>query len=227
MFQEDRVLVGVVNRKRDLEIILNEGWYRVPVKRMPRGVNAEYIAFFLSGAFKERNGAVHYFAECRGVELVRRRDILPKEKNHPRANEQYYKVQLGLIETKDPPVENTTKRSLSFVYTTWDRFVHAKTILDLYSESDKYVDRVYYTLSEAGLKYDRSWQQEYRDLPRTFDRDYIDSIEEVPPVFYTDPNTGFTLIDRPTPTPYVQKIIDWLLQQDGPVDIHLPLDNLL
>jgi hypothetical protein len=226
MFREDRVLVGVVNRKRDLETVLNERWYRIPVSRMPRGVNAEYMAFFLSGPFMERNGAVHYFAECRGVELVRRRDILPREKNHPRAQEQYYKVQLGPIETKNPPVKNTTRRSLAFVYTTWDRFVHAQTILDLYNDSDKYVNRIYYTLSEVGMKHDRAWQQQFRGDRVPFDFERFKKIEEEPPICYTDPNTGFTLIGRPTPTPEIQKIIDWLKTQDGMVRIDMALDSM-
>ena len=63
MFPEDRVLVGVINRKRDLAIAQAEGWYRIPQRRMPRGVNAEYIAFFLSRAFKAQNGGVYYYAE--------------------------------------------------------------------------------------------------------------------------------------------------------------------
>jgi hypothetical protein len=225
MFREDRVLVGVVNRKRDLDTILTERWYRIPVSQMPRGVNAEYIAFFLSGPFKERNGAVHYFAECRGVELVRRRDILPDEPRHSRADEQYYKVQLGPIECKNPPVKNTTRRSLAFVYTTWDRFVHAETILDLYSDDTKYVDRVYYTLSEAGMKHDRSWQRQFRGDPKPL-QPLPSLIDEMPPICYTDPRTGFTLIGQPTPSPQVQKIIDWLLEQDGLIWLDPNADSL-
>jgi hypothetical protein len=226
MFREDRVLVGVVNRKRDLETVLNERWYRIPVSRMPRGINAEYIAFFLSGAFKERNGAVHYFAECRGVELVRRRDLIADETRHPRADEKYYKVQLGPIEVKDPPVQNTTRRSLAFVYTTWDRFVHAQTILDLYSDDVKYVDRIYYTLSETGMKHDRSWQLPFRGDRRPVDPERYKALNAETPIYYTDPKTGFTLIGRPTPTPHVQKIIDWLLAQENPVQIDLAVDTL-
>jgi hypothetical protein len=226
MFREDRVLVGVVNRKRDLDTVLKERWYRIPRSQMPRGVHAEYIAFFLSSAFKERNGAVHYFAECRGVELVRRRDLLPKEADHPRADEEYYKIQLGPVEVKDPPVKNTTRRSLAFVYTTWDRFVHAQTILDLYDKDSQYVDRVYYTLSEAGKSHDRSWQMEFRGDPDPFNVFELMASDAPPPIYYTDPKTGFTLIGTPTPTPEVQRIIDWLQTQEGFVTLDMALDIL-
>ena len=33
---QDLVLVGVVNRRKDLEIALNEHWYRIPVKYAPK-----------------------------------------------------------------------------------------------------------------------------------------------------------------------------------------------
>jgi hypothetical protein len=163
MFPEDRVLVGVINRKRDLEYARTASWYRIPQKQMPRGINAEYIAFFLSRAFKERNGGIHYYAERRGLELVYRRDLLPNEAEHPRANEVYYKVQLGELLEKTPPVLNPTRRSVGFIYTTWDRFVQARQISDLYSKADYFVDRIYHALRNRGIHSERTWSAEYRN----------------------------------------------------------------
>ncbi len=167
MFPEDRVLVGVVNRKRDLVIARDEHWYRIPQVRMPRGINAEYIALFLSGAvFKERSGGIHYYAERKGLELAHRRDLLPKEANHARANDVYYQVQLGELMEKTPPILNSMRRTITFIYTTWDRFVHAQQISDLYSTADYYVDRIYHALHSTGLTPERIWQAEYRDAGR-------------------------------------------------------------
>ncbi len=163
MLPEDRVLVGVINRKRDLKIALEQRWYRIPQDKMPQGVFAEYIAFFLSRAFKERNGAIHYFARRTGVELAYRRDLLPAEVNHPRSGEAYYKVQLDEVRSKQPPIRNTTRRSISFIYTTWDRFLAAKTIADLYSDADYFVDRLYHALRQNGVKSRRLWQAEKQD----------------------------------------------------------------
>src|SRR4051812_24780388 len=95
MYPEDRVLIGVINRKRDLNTARDEHWYRIPRERMPRGVHVEYIAFFLSGAFGERSGSICYYAERKGLELLYRRDLLPNEPNHKRADSVYYKVGLG------------------------------------------------------------------------------------------------------------------------------------
>lgn len=160
MFPEDRVLVGVINRKADLQIAQEQQWYRIPQNRLPRGIHAEYIAFFLSRAFKEQNGGIHYFAERTGVELAYRKDLLPDERDHANAQEVYYKVQLGELQVKTPPIQNPTKRTITFVHTTWDRFVRATEIKDLYSDADYFVDRIYHALRDSGLRALRFWEAE-------------------------------------------------------------------
>jgi len=147
MYPDDRVLVGVIRRKRDLQVVQQQRWYRIPQAQMPHGVYAEYIAFFLSGAaFKDQRGGIHYYAARTGLELAYRRDLLPEEANHPRSGEVYYKVQLGELHPKTPPVLNPTGRAISFIYTTWDRFKDATEISDLYSRANEYVDRATHVL---------------------------------------------------------------------------------
>ena len=141
MYPEDRVLVGVINRKRDLNYAIEQHWYRIPVKRLHRGIDTEYVAFFLSGkTFKEMSGGVHYFAQVHGYELAYRHQLLPKEASHPRADDQYYRLSLGELQIKQPPILNPTHRPISFIFTTWDRFLLATTIciavrITLWSES--------------------------------------------------------------------------------------------
>ena len=141
MYPDDRVLVGVVNRKKDFRIACNQHWYRIPQNQMPRGIQAEYIALFLSGkTFKEQAGGIAWFARITGLELARRKELLPDEDK--KAEEIYYKVQFRHLVAKAPPILNVSKRSISFVRTTWDRFVSARTIPDLYRIADGYADGV-------------------------------------------------------------------------------------
>jgi hypothetical protein len=160
MYPEDRVLVGVINRRRDFELARREHWYRIPRDRAPRSIDAEYIAFYFSRSFKEQNGGIHYYAQRKGHELVRRRDLLPDESDHRRAEGLYYKIQLGEIQEKRPPILNPTARPIAFVFTTWDRFVNARTIADLYSKADWFVERVSHALRQIGITPDRRWQDE-------------------------------------------------------------------
>lgn len=163
MYPEDRVLVGVINRKRDFDKARDDHWYRVPQGEAPKGIHAEYIAFFFSKAFKELNGGIHYYARRTGIELVRRRDLLPDEANHKRADALYHKLQLGELLRKDPPVLNPSHRSVSFIYTTWDRFEQARVLADLYSDADHFVDRVFHVLEEAKIPAERLWQAQSED----------------------------------------------------------------
>lgn len=145
MYADDRVLVGVVKRVKDYEIIRNDHWYRIPQRQMPNGINAEYIAFFLSRrCFRQDGGAVASFARITGIELAKRADLLPGE--DMRSDEVYFKVQFRNLVDKSPPIVNGSRRPISFIRTTWDRFIAAATIPDLYSRAEFYVDRVHYAL---------------------------------------------------------------------------------
>ncbi len=223
MFAEDRILVGVINRKRDLETVLNEHWYRIPQNQMKRGVNVEYIAFFLSKAFGERNGGIHYYADRKGVELLYRKDLLPNEPNHPRANEAYYKIQLGEIYPKTPPVLNNSKRTLSFIYTTWDRFVNATQIRDLYSKEDYFVDRIYHALRNAGVPVERSWSAEYRNTPA---RVRV-LCENGAVTGSTQPEDGSMYLDnKHHEDAILASILAEIAKQGGPVMINVSIDQL-
>ena len=170
MYPEDRVLVGVMPHPRDLAIVREQHWYRIPQKRIPGGIHAEYIAFYFTKAFgDDLRWAIHTYARRTGHELVRRVDLLPDQPNHPHAHEHYYKVQLGPLKEKLPPVVSLRWRRITFIYTTWDRFIKAEEINDLYSTDDQFVDRVYHALKRRGIQPDRAVQVQDGDQQYTVD----------------------------------------------------------
>jgi hypothetical protein len=156
----DTVLVGVIKRKRDFEIARDQRWYRIPEGRAPRGIHADYLAFFFSGTvFREQNGGIHYYAQRKGIELAHRKDLLPGKKPHSRDEHLYHKIQLGELQPKIPPIVNKPEPCrFAFIYTTWDRFETAVHIRDLYSRADYFVDRVFHVLQQKGLKPMRTWE---------------------------------------------------------------------
>lgn len=147
LFAEDRVLIGVVSRKRDVRLLLERQVYRIPVAAMTDGVQADVLGFFLSRAAASGASGIYYYAVLRGVELVRRRDLLPRESNHPRAEERYWLCQMARVREARPPILNPKQQRFAFIRTTWDRFADALTIADLYSPERYYVSRVYYALN--------------------------------------------------------------------------------
>jgi hypothetical protein len=171
MYPEDRVLVGVINRRKDFAAARDHGWYRIPVASAPKHIDSEYLAFFFSRSFKEKNGGIHYYAKRTGHELVRRRDLLPDEADHANAEQWYYRIALGPLQAKIPPILNPTNRPIAFIFTTWDRFVAAEAIADLYSTADFYAERVSKVLNRAGLDlrsdqlwHDDEFRQQVREL---------------------------------------------------------------
>ncbi|MCU0475208.1 MAG: hypothetical protein MUC99_03685 [Anaerolineae bacterium] len=129
---DDRVLIGVINRPRDLAVLRAEGWYRIPYERMPLGVQADVLGVYLSKVVNRRGGAVCWYGRVVGVELVYRRWLLPDEHDHPRADEVYYRLALGNLTEKVPPIRNSSGRRVHFIRTTWAHFERAGQLQDLY-----------------------------------------------------------------------------------------------
>jgi hypothetical protein len=126
-----RVLVCLINRPRDLEIARWDHWYRIPVKHAPPDYLADILAFYLSAPFGDEKWAIHEYAEVRGHELVRRVDLFPAEPDHPRANELYYKMQLGPLQRLSRPIPSLKWRRIAFIQTTGDRFMNALEVSEL------------------------------------------------------------------------------------------------
>jgi len=126
MYPEDRVLVAYMPDPADFEILRNESWYRIPEKHAPKGLHAEYYAFYFGRKFGENKWAIHYYARQLGFELVTRRDLLPGQANHPRSAERYYKVSLGPLQKLEEPIISLRWRRITFMHTTWDRFQDAR-----------------------------------------------------------------------------------------------------
>jgi hypothetical protein len=126
-----RVLVCLINRPRDLEIARWDHWYRIPVKHAPPDYLADILAFYLSAPFGDEKWAIHEYAEVRGHELARRVDLFPAEPDHPRANELYYKMQLGPLQRLSRPIPSLKWRRIAFIQTTGDRFMNALEVSEL------------------------------------------------------------------------------------------------
>lgn len=158
MYPEDRVLVAYVPEPKDFRRIQKDGWYRIPVQYAPKGLYAEYIAFYFGSRFGGQKWAVHYFARNLGHELTTRRALIPSQPDHPRADDLYYKVQLGPVIHRSEPILSLRWRRITFIHTTWDRFQDAAEINDLFVEGDPYVDRLYATLKESGIQAERNYR---------------------------------------------------------------------
>ena len=133
----DLILVCLLPSPRDLEIARLLGWYRIPLRSAPKVVSVDYLAFYQPASFGERGGQVEYVAKVNGHELTTRGELLKDESDHPRAKEEYFKIQLGGLERLKEPIRTDKWKRLTFLYSTGEYLLNARTLNDLVVEGEE------------------------------------------------------------------------------------------
>jgi hypothetical protein len=128
---EDLILVAIVKSPRDLEIARLLGWYRIPVATAPKTIRADWLALYQPASFGEGRWRVEYVAPIRGFEMATRGELMRHEPDHPRAQEPYFKVQLGPLQRLDRPVPSKRWRRFTFLYTTGALLLNAQDLSEL------------------------------------------------------------------------------------------------
>ena len=131
------ILVAFLPMPRDLEIARLLGWYRIPLRTAPKVVAVDYLAFYQPASFGERGGQIEFVSEVRGHELATRAELLRDEADHPRAREEYYKIQIGAMEKLTSPIVAESWKRITFLYTTGEYLLNAKSVNDLVVQSDE------------------------------------------------------------------------------------------
>jgi hypothetical protein len=131
------VLVCLLPSPRDLEIARLLGWYRIPLRTAPKVVAVDYLAFYQPSAFGERGGKIEFVSQVRGHELTTRGELFKDEADHPRSNEEYYKIQLGGLEKLSQPIIADKWKRLTFLYTTGEYLLNAKLLNDLVVQNEE------------------------------------------------------------------------------------------
>ena len=122
---------------RDMEIARLLGWYRIPLRTAPKVIPVDALAFYQPSAFGQQGGQIVYTAPVRGHELVTRAELIREEADHPRAHEEYYKVQIGALEKLPTPVKAQKWKRPTFLYTTGEYLLQAETLNDLVVKDDE------------------------------------------------------------------------------------------
>ena len=143
-------LVVVINRRKDLQILMEKGWYRIPVKYAPKRKPA-YLAFYQTCIFGREGKAIRYYAPIRSYSVVRRSKLLPDEKDHPRANQYYYKFNLGKIRRTNRVIHNDSRRRISFGFTTMTKLQQSQLICKLF-DIVPLEDIMYQAFQKSSLK---------------------------------------------------------------------------
>jgi hypothetical protein len=134
------VLVAVVNNPADLRRAASEGWYRIPQRRAPQRIGADYLAFYQTGAFGKQPEAqtVTFYAPIRRYQLRTRAELMPAEPDHPRAEDYYFRIEIGPLMRLDRPVPANRLRRLTFIHTTIEQLFSAEDVTHLYTQDDSF-----------------------------------------------------------------------------------------
>jgi len=158
------ILVGVIPEPRDLEIARILGWYRIPYRFAPKVVRVDYLAFYQPLSFgEEHSGRIETFAEVLGVELTTRAELIKDEPDHPRANEDYYKIQIGPLQPLAKPIMAEEWKRITFLYTTGELFSAADSIQDLVVRTEER-KILWHSLREKASQFQEYKQTELPEL---------------------------------------------------------------
>jgi len=146
------ILVAILPNQRDFDIARLFGWYRIPLKSAPKVISVDYLAFYQTKVFGEgQRWQIAYVARILGHELTQRRELILDEPNHPRADEEYFKLQIGPLQQLENPIPAGGWKRITFFYTTGEQFQSAKTINDLVIKAQDEREVLWLTLRERAM----------------------------------------------------------------------------
>ena len=148
--KEKEVLIGVLKNKRDLNILLTENCYRIPLASAPIK-QFRYLAFYQPAIFGRQGKCVRYYAKVLNHQIIKRKYLLPEELNYLRVDDYYLYFRVGKIRELFKPIRNTAQRRISFGFTTLNRLLKSKNILQLYdiAPTEQIIGN---SLKKAGIK---------------------------------------------------------------------------
>lgn len=147
------ILVAILPNQRDFDIARLFGWYRIPLKSAPKVISVDYLAFYQTKTFGDaERWQIAYVAEILGHELTSRGDLIRDEPDHPRAHEEYFKLQIGPLQRLQNPIPAGEWKRITFFYTTGEQFQTAQTINDLVIKAQDEREVLWHTLRERALR---------------------------------------------------------------------------
>jgi hypothetical protein len=133
----DLVLVTYMPSPRDMEIACLLGWYRIPLRTAPKVIAVDYLAFYQPSSFGEGRWRIETVAPVQGHELVTRAELLRDQPDHPKAHEEYFKIQLGPLQSLPKAIPAQNWKRLTFLYTTGEYLMQAESLNDLVVQSEE------------------------------------------------------------------------------------------
>ena len=80
-----------------------------------------------------------------------RSELLPDETDHPRADDYYFRIDIGPLQRLEHPVPAASMRRITFIHTTLHRLLTAKDVRELFYREDPF-EKLWQTLRANRLR---------------------------------------------------------------------------
>jgi len=131
------VLVAILNNEQDMSFAREYHWYRIPIESAEKFLKRRncwpprWLAFYQTRAFGQDAFAVNYYAAVQQICEVSRPELFPDEIEGQKRNQRYYKLELSPLERLERPIVSKRLRRVTFIPTTWEKFMTAREISEL------------------------------------------------------------------------------------------------
>lgn len=133
------LLVAIMNDKRDFAFAQEHHWYRIPVSSAKKWLGnrwpPQWIAFYQTKVFGQEAYSIRYYARVIHIKRVPRRMLFPNEPENKKSKTSYYQLVLTPLQKLPQPIFSRRWRRIVFIPTTWQKFIDAAEINDLFDDS--------------------------------------------------------------------------------------------
>jgi very-short-patch-repair endonuclease len=139
MSKRGEVLVAIINSHQDFLLAHEQHWYRVPVDSQAKWLKERWpprwLALYQTKVFGDEKYAIRYYARVLDIRQRERRELFPDQPPHVRDQRRYHQLLLEPLQRLPQPIFSRRQRRIVFIPTTWQKFIDAAEINDLYDES--------------------------------------------------------------------------------------------
>lgn len=119
------ITIAIIKHARDWQRLQATHQYHLPIAQLGRISQSPWLAFYMPKWHHEHPHCITHIAQIAALALMTRRDYLPDEHQHPRADNHYVVVTLKALYALDAPLPSQRWRRISIHQTTWAAFHRA------------------------------------------------------------------------------------------------------
>ena len=157
------LLVAILNNKLDFEVARDKHWYRIPIssqrKWLARRWPPKWIAFYQTKVFGSEKYSIRYFARVQGIKRAFGYQLVPSRGQHTTKGQKlYYQLLLGKLQQLPMPIRSLKLRRVTFIPTTFRKFIEADEINDLFDDSPL-ENLLWDAMKDAGIPAERQFHE--------------------------------------------------------------------